>query len=317
MSAVADAPVQPSLRRMRRFGVRPDRELGQNFLIDSNILGVIDRAAELDARTSCWRSAAAWGCSRSTSPSASATCTWSRSTSACARRCSTRPTRTPTSSVHWGDAMTDRPARAAPAADEGRGEPALRDRRGVLLRTIEELPSVRSWVAMVQREVGERLAAAPGSGDYGTPSVIAQLACEVRGRAGDPAHGVPSGAERRLGARGPAPAPPGRMRRHPSPALRARSSAAPSPTGARRSPARWRCPAAPERSLARAGAGGAGGARPSRGRARRAPLAGGLPRAGARSGSSHERPTARSRPRRSTSGCSSGRRGRTTAGTSW
>ena len=48
VSAVADgARSQPSLRRMRRFGVRPDRELGQNFLIDSNILGVIGRAAEL------------------------------------------------------------------------------------------------------------------------------------------------------------------------------------------------------------------------------------------------------------------------------
>ena len=47
--AVADAPVQPSLRRMRQFGVRPDRELGQNFLIDSNILGVIGRAAALAA----------------------------------------------------------------------------------------------------------------------------------------------------------------------------------------------------------------------------------------------------------------------------
>ena len=33
---------------MRRFGVRPDRDLGQNFLIDSNILGVIERAAELE-----------------------------------------------------------------------------------------------------------------------------------------------------------------------------------------------------------------------------------------------------------------------------
>jgi 16S rRNA (adenine1518-N6/adenine1519-N6)-dimethyltransferase len=33
---------------------------------------------------------------------------------------------------------------------------------------------------MVQREVGERLAAAPGSPAYGTPSVLAQLACEVR-----------------------------------------------------------------------------------------------------------------------------------------
>ena len=36
------------------------------------------------------------------------------------------------------------------------------------------------WVAMVQREVGERLAAAPGGGEYGVTSVIAQLACEVR-----------------------------------------------------------------------------------------------------------------------------------------
>ncbi|MGZ4267569.1 MAG: rRNA adenine N-6-methyltransferase family protein, partial [Solirubrobacteraceae bacterium] len=40
-------PSQPSLRRMRAFGVRPKRDLGQNFLIDSNILGVIERAAEL------------------------------------------------------------------------------------------------------------------------------------------------------------------------------------------------------------------------------------------------------------------------------
>ena len=40
-------PSQPSLRRLRQFNIRPDRELGQNFLIDSNILGVLGRAAEL------------------------------------------------------------------------------------------------------------------------------------------------------------------------------------------------------------------------------------------------------------------------------
>ena len=47
MSEEPAAAAQPSLRRMRSFGVRPDRDLGQNFLIDSNILGVIGRAAEL------------------------------------------------------------------------------------------------------------------------------------------------------------------------------------------------------------------------------------------------------------------------------
>ena len=49
-----------------------------------------------------------------------------------------------------------------------------------ILRTIEELTGVERWVAMVQKEVGERLAAAPGTAAYGVPSVLAQLACEVR-----------------------------------------------------------------------------------------------------------------------------------------
>jgi 16S rRNA (adenine1518-N6/adenine1519-N6)-dimethyltransferase len=33
---------------------------------------------------------------------------------------------------------------------------------------------------MVQKEVGERLAARPGTSAYGLPSVLAQLACDVR-----------------------------------------------------------------------------------------------------------------------------------------
>src|SRR3954469_13015345 len=41
-------PKQASLRRMREFGIRPNRELGQNFLIDDNVLGVIGRLADLD-----------------------------------------------------------------------------------------------------------------------------------------------------------------------------------------------------------------------------------------------------------------------------
>jgi 16S rRNA (adenine1518-N6/adenine1519-N6)-dimethyltransferase len=49
-----------------------------------------------------------------------------------------------------------------------------------ILRTIEQLEAVALWLVMVQREVGERLAAAPGSRAYGAPSVLAQLACEVK-----------------------------------------------------------------------------------------------------------------------------------------
>jgi 16S rRNA (adenine1518-N6/adenine1519-N6)-dimethyltransferase len=49
----------------------------------------------------------------------------------------------------------------------------------VLLRTIAELPSVRRWTVMLQREIADRLRAAPGSSAYGSPSVLVQLACEV------------------------------------------------------------------------------------------------------------------------------------------
>ena len=62
-AAAGGLPVQPSLRRMKEFGIRPKRDLGQNFLIDSNLLDVIARAARARRRpTSCSRSAAASAC---------------------------------------------------------------------------------------------------------------------------------------------------------------------------------------------------------------------------------------------------------------
>ena len=48
-SSSAGEPAAQHPPRMREFGVRPNRELGQNFLVDSNILDVIGRLAELDA----------------------------------------------------------------------------------------------------------------------------------------------------------------------------------------------------------------------------------------------------------------------------
>ena len=58
----------------------------------------------------------------------------------------------------------------------------------LILRTIEQLPTLASWTVMVQREIADRLRAAPGSRTYGSPSVLVQLACEVElARKVDPA----------------------------------------------------------------------------------------------------------------------------------
>jgi 16S rRNA (adenine1518-N6/adenine1519-N6)-dimethyltransferase len=62
----------------------------------------------------------------------------------------------------------------------------------LLLRTIAELPGVERWTVMVQREIADRLRAEPGTREYGSASVVVQLACEVRLlRAVDPAVFVP------------------------------------------------------------------------------------------------------------------------------
>jgi 16S rRNA (adenine1518-N6/adenine1519-N6)-dimethyltransferase len=50
----------------------------------------------------------------------------------------------------------------------------------VVLKSIEELPDAQLWIAMVQREVGERFAASPGTKTYGATSVLAQLSCHVK-----------------------------------------------------------------------------------------------------------------------------------------
>lgn len=62
----------------------------------------------------------------------------------------------------------------------------------LLLRTIAELESVESWFLMVQAEVADRLVADPGTRQYGSPSAVARLTCEVElVRRVDPAVFVP------------------------------------------------------------------------------------------------------------------------------
>lgn len=50
----------------------------------------------------------------------------------------------------------------------------------VIMETAFELPGIRHWTVMVQKEIGDRLRAGPGSKTYGAPSVLIQLTGEVR-----------------------------------------------------------------------------------------------------------------------------------------
>lgn len=165
---------------MRQFGVRPNRELGQNFLVDSNILGVIERAAELRREDVVLEIGGGLGVlsEHLAGRAAHVHVVEIDERLRDALQDATAPHENV--SVHWGDAMTIDLQALEPAPTKVVANLPYGIAAGAILRTIEELARVRSWVAMVQREVGERLAAAPGGGAYGTPSVLAQLACEVR-----------------------------------------------------------------------------------------------------------------------------------------
>jgi 16S rRNA (adenine1518-N6/adenine1519-N6)-dimethyltransferase len=86
----------------------------------------------------------------------------------------------PNVSLHWADAMRIDFAALRPMPTVVVSNLPYAVATPVILRTIEQLPSLRSWTVMVQREIADRLRAAPGSRTYGSPSVLAQLACEVR-----------------------------------------------------------------------------------------------------------------------------------------
>jgi 16S rRNA (adenine1518-N6/adenine1519-N6)-dimethyltransferase len=165
---------------MRQFGIRPNRELGQNFLVDSNVLGVIERAARLAPDDVVLEIGGGLGV---LSEHLAARVGHVHVVEVDPRlEPALRDALAPydNATLHVADAMTLDLAALDPAPDKVVANLPYGIAAGAILRTLEELPGARRWVAMAQREVGERLAARPGTSAYGVPSVLAQLAADVR-----------------------------------------------------------------------------------------------------------------------------------------
>ena len=170
---------QVTLARMREFGIRPDRDLGQHFLVDDNVLEVAGRLLPLEPDDVVLEVGAGLGVL----------------TAWLARRVAL---------VHAVE--IDRrlePALTASVADAGnvnlvwadavRIDPAELDPPpGALVANlpynvatpviVNALPAIERFCVMVQREIADRLFAEPGSKAYSAVSVLVQLACERLGR---------------------------------------------------------------------------------------------------------------------------------------
>jgi 16S rRNA (adenine1518-N6/adenine1519-N6)-dimethyltransferase len=156
---------------------RAKKELGQHFLVDENILRVIERLAELSPTDVVLEIGPGRGIltrflvdrvafvhaveiDRSLEPFL------------------------PTSEnvrLHWGDAL---------ALDLGALDPPPRKlvanlpynvATPIVVESLDGLPQVESWCVMVQREVADRFFARPSTKAYGAVSVLVQLATERTG----------------------------------------------------------------------------------------------------------------------------------------
>jgi 16S rRNA (adenine1518-N6/adenine1519-N6)-dimethyltransferase len=161
--------------------------LGQNFLADPNLLDAIVRDAGLAADDVVLEVGAGEGVLSERLAAAAAhlhTVEIDRGLGPALERIATLPN----VDLQWGDAMKlDLEALQPPPTAMVANLP-YSVATPLILRTIEQLPSLQRWTVMVQREIADRLRAAPGSRTYGSPSAVAQLACEVElVRAVDPA----------------------------------------------------------------------------------------------------------------------------------
>ncbi|HSB38667.1 MAG TPA: 16S rRNA (adenine(1518)-N(6)/adenine(1519)-N(6))-dimethyltransferase RsmA [Gaiellaceae bacterium] len=157
------------------------RELGQHFLVDENLLGVIGRLAELGpddvvlevgpglgvlTRYLADRTANvhAVELDRSLEP---------RLREALGERGNVE--------LHFGDALRIDLARLDPKPTKLVSNLPYNVATPLVVESLDGLPSVGLWTVMVQREVADRFFAPPSTKAYGAVSVLVQLAAERTG----------------------------------------------------------------------------------------------------------------------------------------
>ena len=176
------SPRQRSLARLSELGIRPDRDLGQHFLVDDNLLGVIGRLADLRPDDVVYEPGAglgvltAWLAERVAQVHAVEV----------DRRLEQGLSRSLEGFgnvvVHWGDAMRLDAGALRPEPTAFVSNLPYHVAAPLVLESIADLPRCERWCVLVQREVAQRLGARLGDPLWGGPSVLCALAFEPAGR---------------------------------------------------------------------------------------------------------------------------------------
>jgi 16S rRNA (adenine1518-N6/adenine1519-N6)-dimethyltransferase len=156
--------------------VRPKKELGQHFLVDENILGVIDRLAELAPADVVLEIGPGLGVLTRHLAARVARVHAVELDASLARHAEEAGANV---DLHVGDALRLDLAALAPDACKLVANLPYNVATPLLVESLDGLPRIGLWCVMLQREVADRLFAEPGTKAYGAVSVLVQL-CAVR-----------------------------------------------------------------------------------------------------------------------------------------
>jgi 16S rRNA (adenine1518-N6/adenine1519-N6)-dimethyltransferase len=175
------APRQITLARLSELGIVPDTRLGQHFLLDDNLVRVAFRLAELEpddvvieigpglgvmTATLADRVAHVYAIELDRRLEPALTATLAGRTNV---------------DLRFEDAVALDPATLQPPPTAFVSNLPYNVATPLILESLHRMPTLERWAVMIQRELGDRLFAQPGTAAYGAPSVLVQLATDRTG----------------------------------------------------------------------------------------------------------------------------------------
>jgi 16S rRNA (adenine1518-N6/adenine1519-N6)-dimethyltransferase len=157
------------------------KTLGQHFLVDENILGVIGRLADLRSQDVVLEVGPGLGILTAYLADRVARVHAIEVDRSLEALLTERISGRPNVDLHFGDALAVDLARLAPDADKLVSNLPYNVATPIVVESLDGLTNIRSWCVMVQREVAERFFATPSTKAYGAVSVLVQLVAERTG----------------------------------------------------------------------------------------------------------------------------------------